>query len=93
MYKNVSLLLLQIQSFAPELIILEILLQNQLISKKIIPIYKPRGYRNIGRPITRWDDAFSRSTYNLHAEGESDQLNLYFLKHSQYENVPNKRYG
>jgi hypothetical protein len=21
--------------------------------------YKPRGYRNIGRPIARWEDAFS----------------------------------
>jgi hypothetical protein len=21
--------------------------------------YKPRGYRNIGRPMARWEDAFS----------------------------------
>lgn len=80
MYRNVSLLLLQIQSFASELIIFEILLQNQVMLKKIILTDKPRGYRHMGRPITRWDDAFSRSTYSLDAKEGSDHLSLYFLK-------------
>jgi hypothetical protein len=26
---------------------------------KVLINYKPRGYRNIGRPIARWKDAFS----------------------------------
>jgi hypothetical protein len=26
---------------------------------KVLLNYKPRGYRNIGRPIARWEDAFS----------------------------------
>jgi hypothetical protein len=26
---------------------------------KILLNYKPRGYRNIGRPMARWEDAFS----------------------------------
>jgi hypothetical protein len=28
---------------------------------KVLLNYKPRGYRNIGRPIARWEDAFSLS--------------------------------
>jgi hypothetical protein len=26
---------------------------------KVLLNYKPRGYRNIGRPMARWEDAFS----------------------------------
>jgi hypothetical protein len=26
---------------------------------KVLLNYKPRGYRNIGRPMSRWEDAFS----------------------------------
>jgi hypothetical protein len=25
---------------------------------KVLLNYKPRGYRNIGRPMARWEDAF-----------------------------------
>jgi hypothetical protein len=27
--------------------------------QKLLLNYKPRGYRNIGRPMARWEDAFS----------------------------------
>jgi hypothetical protein len=36
-----------------------LIMTTDRLPKVLILNYKPRGYRNIGRPIARWEDAFS----------------------------------
>jgi hypothetical protein len=63
---------------------------------KVLLNYKPRGYRNIGRPIARWEDAFSwslKQAFGLYPWSRTTTSKHFPVKHLKNVVSPNHSLG